>query len=59
MAAAALERLEDALEIAAGDTRTGVGDFKLGDLAAIAYAQRDRAVLGVLDRVREQIDQDL
>ena len=55
----ALEGQEDALDVFRGNAHPGVLDLELGDFAGIRKAQRDRAAVGELDRIAQQVDQDL
>ena len=57
--AAALKRLEDALQVRLVDANTGVRHFELGDLAAIPDDEAGVAYLGVLDGIGQQVDEDL
>ncbi len=57
--ARALERQENALQIVGVNADAGVGHDEFGDLVAIAHLQRHRSRIGELDRVRQEIDQDL
>ncbi len=55
----AFERRRDLFQIIRLDARASVDDFELGDRAAIMHHELHAAAGGELDRVGEQIDQDL
>src|SRR5712691_3791625 len=54
-----LERLEDALQVALVNADAGILDREFGDLVAVVDAEGDVTGIRVLDRIREQVDQDL
>ena len=56
---AALERLEDSLEVIRLNAHPGVRDFKLYHLTAIADGETRMSRLRVFDRVGHQVDENL
>src|SRR5450830_176782 len=57
--AAALERQKHAFQVSGRNADTGVDDVEVGNLAQVVHAYRDAAMVGELDRIAEQIDQNL
>ena len=55
----ALERLEHALEVLVMNADAGVLDLETGDLIPVEHAHGHAAVIGKLDRIGQEIDQDL